>query len=392
MQKTVYLYGQGGSGNHGCEAIVRSTAQLLAPAHLEVFSHNPEQDIHFGLDRLCTIRPMTNKFDPARRSIKSIRYHLRKNLLKNERAAYDYFNGPVVHAAEPGRCFLSVGGDVYCYDSWRAAAELNDRLAARGARLVLWGASVEPAAIETDSALRAELSRFALITAREPLSYAALRQVNPNTVLVCDTAFSLKPETVPLPEGFRPGHTVGVNLSPLVQKAGTNAALVQESYRSLIDWILSNTDESVALFPHVTWVDVNDLEPLGELYEAYRNTGRVLLAGAEYNCCQLKYLISQCSAFVGARTHATVAAYSSAVPTLVCGYSVKARGIAQDLFGTEDGYVVPVQKMKNADELSAAFSVLYENREAVSAALRRRMPEYLARLENAKEALEAIGG
>ncbi len=52
------------------------------------------------------------------------------------------------------------------------------------------------------------------------------------------------------------------------------------------------------------------------------------------------------------RTHATIAAYSTGVPTLVVGYSVKARGIARDLFGTEDGYVLPVQQLKESDELT----------------------------------------
>ena len=49
--------------------------------------------------------------------------------------------------------------------------------------------------------------------------------------------------------------------------------------------------------------------------------------------------------FIGARTHATIAAYSSCVPTLVVGYSIKARGIAKDLFGTDEGYVLPVQAL-----------------------------------------------
>ena len=49
------------------------------------------------------------------------------------------------------------------------------------------------------------------------------------------------------------------------------------------------------------------------------------------------------------------AAYSSGVPTLVVGYSVKARGIARDLFGTEDDYVLPVQSLKTPDDLTAAF-------------------------------------
>ena len=55
--------------------------------------------------------------------------------------------------------------------------------------------------------------------------------------------------------------------------------------------------------------------------------------------------------FIGARTHSTIAAYSSGVPTLVVGYSVKAKGIAKDLFGTEENYVLPVQALKEENNL-----------------------------------------
>ena len=61
----------------------------------------------------------------------------------------------------------------------------------------------------------------------------------------------------------------------------------------------------------------------------YKSTGRVMLV-QDCNCEELKGYISRCRFFIGARTHATIAAYSSQVPTLVVGYSVKAKGIAKD--------------------------------------------------------------
>ena len=68
---------------------------------------------------------------------------------------------------------------------------------------------------------------------------------------------------------------------------------------------------------------------------------------------ELKGYIARCRFFVGARTHATIAAYSSCVPTLVLGYSVKSRGIARDLFGNEENYVLPVQSLQEPDELTS---------------------------------------
>ena len=46
-------------------------------------------------------------------------------------------------------------------------------------------------------------------------------------------------------------------------------------------------------------------------------------------------------AFAGARTHATIAAISSCVPTLSLAYSRKARGLNQDVFGSQEYCVQP---------------------------------------------------
>lgn len=48
------LYPHGGSGNHGCEAIVRSTLKMIPTATL--FSSNPDEDKRYGLDAICTLR------------------------------------------------------------------------------------------------------------------------------------------------------------------------------------------------------------------------------------------------------------------------------------------------------------------------------------------------
>jgi polysaccharide pyruvyl transferase WcaK-like protein len=61
------------------------------------------------------------------------------------------------------------------------------------------------------------------------------------------------------------------------------------------------------------------------------------------------------SLYASCTYHASIAAYSSQVPTLVIAYSVKARGIAQDIFGTEKGYVIPVQNLKEEIEITGIF-------------------------------------
>ena len=97
---------------------------------------------------------------------------------------------------------------------------------------------------------------------------------------------------------------------------------------------------------------------------------------------QLKGYILRCRFFIGARTHATIAAYSTGVPTLVLGYSVKSRGIAKDIFGTDKGYVLPIEKLYSAEDLLESYHHLKENEAGIKNHLNSFMPSYI---EKAKQ-------
>ena len=165
--------------------------------------------------------------------------------------------------------------------------------------------------------------------------------------------------------------------------------MVFEAYTCLIETILKETDCGVALIPHVVWINNDDGEVLKRLYEHFKNSGRIVLL-RDYNCMELKGYIARCRMFVGARTHATIAAYSSCVPTLVLGYSVKSRGIAKDLFGTEENYVLPVQSLENPKELAAKFLWLMEHEESIRKKLEEIMPAYINRAFLAWEAVKRL--
>ena len=98
---------------------------------------------------------------------------------------------------------------------------------------------------------------------------------------------------------------------------------------------------------------------------------------------ELKGYIKRCRFFVGARTHSTIAAYSTGVPTLVTGYSVKARGIARDLFGSEQSFVLPVQELDRPEELSQAFFWITEHEKQIREQLAQATADYPARLRAA---------
>ena len=62
---------------------------------------------------------------------------------------------------------------------------------------------------------------------------------------------------------------------------------------------------------------------------------------------------------------------------MVLGYSVKSIGIATDLFGTYEGYVIPVQGMDSTTILTQAFWKLYDKRVRMREDLENRLPSYL---------------
>ena len=90
---------------------------------------------------------------------------------------------------------------------------------------------------------------------------------------------------------------------------------------------------------------------------------------------------------VVARTHASIAAYSQEVPTLVVGYSVKAKGIATDLFGTDKNYVIAVQSLQKKNDLTDAFGYLLKNEYNIRMHLKSFMPEYKNRVLQLKDIL-----
>lgn len=378
----ILLYLHGGSLNHGCEAIVRSTAKILkrSPSSMTLYSLKPQDDLLVGLDRVVTVAD--HQYNDSLTRWQWLVTAIHHKFTKNDNRFYRYKNRTLADAVRPGSLALSIGGDNYCYGGLDWIYVMNRLLQENGARTVLWGCSVEPK--EMDHVMVDDLRRHSLITARESITFEGMQEKGlTQAVLYPDPAFQLDKVMLPLPPGFEEGNTIGLNVSPLIMKKEGRKGATFEAAVALIKHILKTTTSSVALIPHVIWPSNNDLEPLGELYAAFKDTGRVILMG-DHNCMELKGFISRCRMFIGARTHATIAAYSSQVPTLVIGYSVKARGIARDIFGDEKDLVLPVQELMEAEQLIVSFEKLREREDDLRRHLTAFMPEYAARAAEAK--------
>lgn len=383
------MYAHGGSGNHGCEAIVRSTYQILNEelrSELTLISSNPQEDKKYGLDKLCAIK---QDILPYKKNSLSFAKAYLTLKTKSDYVPMDKLNyKTTIDHIQKNDIAMSIGGDNYCYADVKKYIMLHDMMLERKAKTVLWGCSVDPELLK-NTEISADIKRYQLITARETITYNALKTINPNTVLVADPAFTLEAKSTALPAGFQLNHTVGINISPMIQSNEKIKGITLKNYAALINEILQTTDMTVALIPHVVWPDGDDRSVLDHLYERFKASGRVILI-ADQNCSKLKYIISQCRFFVGARTHSTIAAYSSYVPTLVVGYSVKARGIARDLFGDESHYVLPVQSLKQETDLCNGFNWLSQHEKSIRNHLESTVPTVIKQAESAKEYIDKL--
>lgn len=362
----------GGSGNHGCEAIVRCTSKIIKEfvpkAELCLWSTGKDEDIKYGVDKV--VDKLLGTAEMNRKSLDFIFAYIKEIVFKRENAMYDLFLKKLFKDA----VVISVGGDNYCYPwSAKQGAELDAIARKYCKKTVFWGCSIDEESI-TD-AVREDLKAFDLITAREQLSYEILKKINPNTVKVADPAFLLDKKELPLPEGFLENNTVGINISPLINDYQNGENSIFENYKTLINGIINNTEMNVCLIPHVVWPYNDDLKAIDGLYELFKDSGRVIKLG-DHTCEELKGFISRCRFYIGARTHSTIAAYSTYVPTLVVGYSIKSKGIAMDLFGEHEKYVVPVQDLKGVNDLLNAFNYFIENENQIKETLKKVIPEY----------------
>ncbi len=394
LGRPIILYMHAGSGNHGCEAIADSTVRMVerirqeagADTHLPLVigTNSVLEDRKYRLgdlekQGLCTIaqeRHMDRHFvdhvlyygyrkvTGDRESF--LRYRFRDVFRTYEAGCRECNVSPYEPAAGSGLkpLAVSIGGDNYCYPEMVPDLILaHNVFRKKGFETILWGCSIEPASL-SDQALLQDLKSYDRIYARESITYNALLDAGiegDRLILRKDPAFELLRDTEGASVKLEDGDYAGINLSPMVLERAGDPEVVKESYRKLIRHILSDPARKILLVPHVVWGSSDDRKPLSEFYEEFKDTGRVILipdSPAEV----LKGYISKCSFFVGARTHSTIAAYSSGVPTLVIGYSVKSRGIATDLFGTTDNYVLPVQDIRDTDSLVKAYEWIMGNR------------------------------
>ena len=381
------LYYHTGAYNRGCEAIVRTAVSEIKKqfpeAQIDLASFNPETD--------KVLLPVVNQVIPHKNSpIKKYSFHwfltaLHFKLWNDENYAYRLMFRDFLKKANRYDALISVGGDNYCYGEISEFYEFQRQLKKQNIKTILWGASVGQE--DLTPAKTEDLKSFDLILARETLTEEVLKNAGcKNVKLVADGAFLMEKTELPLPEGFTENKTIGFNFSPLVAKKNPKS---KQAVHQLIEHILHTTEYNTALVPHVIMNGNNDVETLQEILDKFKNNQRVFMLSDGLNATEYKGYIARMRFFIGARTHATIAAYSTGVPTMVLGYSVKSKGIAKDIFG-EEKLVLGIEEISDSEKLIAKFEEMKQEELMLKEILRNKIPHIKEMAQKAKGYLAEI--
>jgi len=394
------LAGNGSYQNRGCEAIVRGTTAILrrtfgADAQFSLAEFGAKNDllVQRAAESDHAISHIRLNYDKY--SSVWLMDQLERRLGVNTHGQYSMLRHEVARV----RASLQVGGDNYSLDYGRPDKffALDDYLIRQRIPVFIWGGSVGPFDLDPEvaSLAPAHLNKLDGIFVRESRTFDYLRRIKASgrARLVADPAFAMAPEA-PRPEHIPSLRLeqapIGLNFSPLMARfvTGGNMDLWTGMCTQAIVSIMRRAGENVLLVPHVFESPHNDDgEFLAEVAVRVRlETGTsVNVMSRHLSAAQIKWIISRCSVFVGARTHATIAAFSTGVPTLSLAYSIKARGLNQDIFGSLDYCLDP--KDMSAEVIANRTLDLLKDAPRVRDHLASRTPALIARAFDAGDYL-----
>lgn len=369
-------------GNRGCEAIAKGTIEIIGLKKDEYIGlcNNIQLDTKLGLASICTLKGAKH-IGLFPKGMNIIRRVLCGDAVANQ-ARYSMLYDKFLDQTTSSDVCLITGGDMLCYGNNQLNYIVN-RLSEQKKPVVLWGCSFGKENLTPEK--KEVLTKFTAVTARESLTFDYLaNELNlKNISLFPDPAFVLQPQAIELPDYFD-GNVLGINISNFVSKDSMSENGFFPHFTDFIDYVLKNTELTVVLIPHVFWRGQDDREVCNMVKGNFATNNRVKIFDTEHlNYCQIRYVISKCTCFIGARTHSMISAYSTCTPALALGYSIKSKGIVKDL-GLNEKLVVDYRSVKSADDLIARFKYLMENLNEIKEHLNIIMPTYTKKAYEAK--------
>ena len=218
MSKFLF-YHHGGSYNHGCEAIVKGTKNILSKygqVYVYVSSENSFEDREYFNEENIEFEDANKLFNivyKKRKKINSIFSYVFKNI-----PFFKYQFKNTINSAKKSDLIMSIGGDNYSYGRSYYLSTVDRKLRKYCDKSVLWGCSISSEYLESQKYKNKieNLKQFSLIVAREQITYKNLVDLGlKNVKLYPDPAFTIKCNK-DIHVDFELNNTVGINVSKLI--------------------------------------------------------------------------------------------------------------------------------------------------------------------------------
>ena len=357
--------------NRGCEAIAKGSSILLdeSKENLLGLCRDVSLDYRLGLADYVKLVPTAKLGAIARIS----NFFIRKLHLPFKEKRVDA-SMKFVSEMTVDDILVSTGGDMMCYGN-NQVISTNNYAHLKGCKTILWGCSMGPENLTPEK--EETLHNFSLVYARESLTYDFFKSINiKNICLFPDPAFILKPERCNLPEYYTNDDVIGINISNYVLGGFSLDTPFGKEITGFLDYIIFQTKLKIILIPHVLWGGQDDRIVAEIIFKKYGASNRVFILNVDkLNYCQIRYVISKCKMFVGARTHSMISAYATCVPALALGYSIKSRGLVKDL-GLSERLLVDCRNVKVGAVLDS-FKFMLENESSIRQHLKAVIPDYI---------------
>jgi colanic acid/amylovoran biosynthesis protein len=377
----ILITGQTSFHNKGCQALIYTTTQILKGTFLDasftVFSWEPEYDQkHFYNDSIeCGFdlhRFQVGEFSLRNRFWFFLNYYLG---IKTDRILW--VKPSFYEAIKSCNLLVVSGGDVladygnesikHCFFPIAIAIALKKPVCIFAQSISQYKSQ------EMLKFARFYLNKVSLITVREKLSFDYLKNVGIKAplYLTADPAFTLMPcndtrlneivQAEKLPHTNSP--IIGISVSETATRWSESS---HEDFAKVMaevcDQLINKYKAKIIFLPHVSYPNdpANDDRVAARAVRSLMvNKQDAFLIEGDYSCEELKAVIGKCALFIGARTHATIAAASMFVPTIAIAYSIKAFGIMEDILD-KDKCVCDLTSLSSQDLLSKA-DYLMEN-------------------------------
>ena len=136
------LYNHAGSGNHGCEALVRSVSHMLGEKDTLLLSDAPEEEASYGITDLVEVQPAMAQTRPDVRDFLFSYFQLK---IKRDYFYMDILPyKPALKGLHSEDVLVSIGGDIFCYENYRKYTLLHQYALKKVKHSILIGCSIEP--------------------------------------------------------------------------------------------------------------------------------------------------------------------------------------------------------------------------------------------------------